>query len=417
MAVWPDPSATYAPVWNDRPVGLRAVIGRQRATQIWPIRVAPDLLDHVAGVGSERIVVVTGSEPVVLPRLTVVGSGDNFGGSQGRWAVVIDGTAATAAGGVVAGGFGVEAAKSFLAGEAAGRWWFVLACAAGLALVGLGLWLRSRARRQVRVGIVVTATDPRRGLARAQMLDQQAEIFSRSTCTVTFRTSIELPGDGVWDRQLVEALADETLVATTMAERLTPDATRVNLIPTMPLHVAFWFGARLGYTHAREVVVHAVRQADGAPAYFPATPLRAVESASEPLVVDRLVAVDGGDPTMAAIAMDLQGRGDQFFDQVAAACRQHHIGYLLRVRSGSSRLTEDTATFTGAVEQTCRAWREAPLPAAARTGRHVIFLSGPVAIAVALGARLASPEHGRWTAFTFDAASNTYEPFPAPASV
>ena len=347
----------------------------------------------------------------------MVGSADASGSSRGRWVVVTDGTASLTVGGTVAGGFGVEAAKSFLADERAGRWWFALAFVAGLALVALGLWLRSRARRQVRVGIVVTAMDARRGLARVQQLDQQAETFSRSTCTVTLKTCIELPGEGVWDRQLVDALADETLSATTMAERLTPDAVRINLIPTMPLHVAFWFGARLGYTHAREVVVHAIRQADGAPAYFPATSLRAVESSTEPLIVDRLEAIDEGDPSMIALALDLQGRGDQFFDQVVVACRQHGIGYILRLRSASSRLAEDRVTFTGVVEQTCRALREAPLPAGARTGRHAIFLSGPVAIAVALGARLASPEHGRWTAFTFDAASSAYEPFPAPASV
>lgn len=360
------------------------------------------------------MVVVTGPERPGSPRLTVVGSADTSGGSQGRWALVTDGTAPLTVGGTAAGGFGVEAAKSFLADELAGRWWFVLTFVAGLALVALGLWLRSRARRQVRVGIVVTATDARRVLARAQQLDQQAEAFSRSTCTLTLKTSIELPGDGVWDRQLVDALADETLSATTMAERLIPEAVRINLIPTMPLHVAFWFGARLGYTHAREVMVHAIRQADGAPAYFPAISLRAIDASAEPLTVDRLEAIDEGDPTKVALALDLQGRGDQFFDQVVAACRQHGIGYLLRLRNASSRLVEDSSTFSGVVEQTCRAWREAPLPAGARTGQHAIFLSGPVAIAVALGARLASPEHGRWTAFTFDAASNTYEPFPVP---
>lgn len=362
------------------------------------------------------MIAVTGSEPTASPRLTVVGSADASGGSQGRWAAISDGTAQVTVGGVAAGGFGVEAAKSFLADEPAGRWWFVLAAAAGLALVALGLWLRNRARRRVQVGIVVTAIDARRGSARGRQLDQQAETYSRSTCTVTLKTSVELPSDGVWDRQLVDALADETLLAATMAERLTPDAVQINLIPTMPLHVAFWFGARLGYTHAREIVVHAIRQADGAPAYFPATSLRAIDSGNEPLTGDRLEAVEDGDPTKVAVALDLQDRGDQFFDQVLAACRRHGIGYLLRLRSTSPRLAEDNATFTGVVEQACRAWREAPLPSGARMGRHAIFLSGPVAIAVALGARLASPEHGRWTAFTFDPAGNTYEPFPAPAS-
>lgn len=359
---------------------------------------------------------MTGLEGVDSPRLTVVGSSDASGGLHGWSAVFVDGTAAVAVGGVAAGGFGVEAAKSFLADEPAGRLWLVLAFVAALALLTFGLWLRRRARRQVRVGIVVTAVDARRGLARADQLEQQAETFSRSTCTVTLKARVELPGDGVWDRQLVDSLADETMSAATMAERLTPDAARINLIPTMPLHVAFWFGARLGYTHAREIMVHAIRQADAAPAYFPATTLRATGSGTEPLTVDRLEPIEDGDTRSAALALDLQGRGDQFFDQVMAACRQHGIGYLLRLRSASARLAEDSTTFTGVVEQTCRAWSETALPASARTGQHAIFLSGPVAIAVALGARLASPEHGRWTAFTFDAASNSYEPFPTSAS-
>jgi hypothetical protein len=214
----------------------------------------------------------------------------------------------------------------------------------------------------------------------------------------------------------VDLLADETLVATMMAERLTPDAARINLIPTMPLNAAFWFGARLGHTHAREVAVHAIRQADGSPPYFPATSLRAVESTVKPLVAERLKAVDGGDVSKVAIALDLQGFGDQFTDQVMAACRQHGIGYVLRLHSSTSRLAEDGETFSGVVEQTCHAWRTAALPAAARTGHHAIFLSGPVAIAVALGARLAAPERNKWTAFTFDTSTSSYEPFPPPSA-
>jgi hypothetical protein len=230
---------------------------------------------------------------------------------------------------------------------------------------------------------------------------------------VTLRAAASLSGDALDDRGLVDGLADETLSAVAMAERLTPDAARISLIPTMPLHAAFWFGARLGYTHAREICVHSIRQQDGAPAYFPAVALRDHDSGLAPLDVGHLESVDdGGDPAKVALALDLQARGDQFFDHVIATCRQYKIAYLLRMWSRTGRLREDNVTFTGAVEQICRAWRCAPLPSVARTGRHAIFLSGPVAIAVALGARLASPEHGRWTAFTFDAASNTYEPFP-----
>jgi hypothetical protein len=91
-------------------------------------------------------------------------------------------------------------------------------------------------------------------------------MFGRNIGAVTLKTGIELSGDGVRDRQLIDALVDETLFASTIAERLSPDAVRVNLIPIMPLHVAFWLGAGLGYTHAREIAVHSIRQADGAPA-------------------------------------------------------------------------------------------------------------------------------------------------------
>ncbi|GGL19455.1 hypothetical protein GCM10012284_62480 [Mangrovihabitans endophyticus] len=226
-----------------------------------------------------------------------------------------------------------------------------------------------------------------------------------------------MSGDGARDRDMIDLLADETLAAIMMAERLTPDASRINLIPTMPLNAAFWFGARLGYTHARAVTVHAIRQADGSPPYFPATSLRAMESTAEPLILERLEVVDGGDQSKVALALDLQGFGDQFCDQVLAACRQHRIGYMLRLRTTTACLTENSETFTGVVEQTCQAWRAAALPASARTGHHAIFLSGPVAIAVALGARLASPEKNKWTAFTFDSATSTYEPFPPTAAL
>ncbi|RDI17469.1 hypothetical protein [Lentzea flaviverrucosa] len=37
-------------------------------------------------------------------------------------------------------------------------------------------------------------------------------------------------------------------------------------------------------------------------------------------------------------------------------------------------------------------------------------------MAVALGARLAARDHGRWTAYAQDPANNTYEPFPSPCN-
>ncbi|MFV2096626.1 SAVED domain-containing protein [Micromonospora sp. LOL_013] len=365
------------------------------------------------------------------PGLTVFGSatgggragragrvGGGSGGDRGGWAgglraALSDGTAAVAVGGALAGGFGVEAAKSVMVGEAAGRWWFVVGCLAGVALLVAGFGLRERAYRQVQVGIVVTARDVGRGLARARQYEQQAEEFSRSTCAVTVATAVTLSGDPAVDKSRVEELADETFNALMLAQRLTPEATRVNLIPTMPLHLAFWFGARLGHTHSREVRVHAVRQADGSPPYFAATALRATESAATPLSAS-LEIVAGGDPSRAALALDLQGFGRQFADPVRETCRQHGIGHLLVLRSAGSLLAEDAATYTGVVEQARREWLAAALPSAARTGRYAVFLSGSVAISLALGARLAAPDPGRWTVFSFDRDTHSYQPFPLP---
>jgi hypothetical protein len=344
------------------------------------------------------------------PRLTVVSAS---GATKSRgWESVADGSAVGAVGGAVTAGFGVEAVKSFMIGELLGRWWFALGFLLGLALLWLSTRLRKRARRRVRVGIVVTARDSRRGSARVRLLEQRAESFSTTTCTVTLKTGIDLPTAGPWDVDVIAALADETLSAITMAEQLTPDAVRVNLIPTMPLHVAFWFGARLGYTHVREVAVHAICQGDGDPAYFPATSLRVVDTVDRPLYADQPRRLDDGDPTVVALAVDLQGRGDQFFEHVLAACRQHGVGLLVGLRTGAATLPETPAAFTAVVEQTAKVWRDTPLDHAARTGRYLIFLSGPVAIAVALGARLAAPNLRAWTALSFDPTTSAYEAFP-----
>ncbi|WP_283133827.1 SAVED domain-containing protein [Rhizohabitans arisaemae] len=355
-----------------------------------------------------------------IPRLTVVGSGNPPRESTRIAQAVKDGTAAIAGGGAVAGGFGVEAVKAVITGEKPGPWWFVAGCVLGLAFVALGFRLRSRATGNVEVGIVAAAADPRRVLDRYRLLTQQAETFGRNTCVMTLKTEIHLPDDGIWDREIVDALADQTLAAAALAEGVTPDATQTNLFPIMPLHVAFWFGARLGHTHAQRITAYATKGDDGTSSFFAANPLRVVESTVKPLAAEPLEPVEGGDPTKVALAVDLQGLGRSFSEQVKRTCRQDGIGYLIELRlmeSGSEKLTTDTETFSGVVEQICRTWRDAPLPSAARTGQHAIFLSGPASIAVALGARLASQQRGAWTAYTFDSRANTYEPLPAPPTL
>jgi hypothetical protein len=350
------------------------------------------------------------------PRLTVVGAGGQPVGAKGLRALGADGSAFIAVGGLVAGTFLTEAGKSVMTGEEPGRVWFVMAVIVGLVAMAVGFWLRHQARIGLRVGIIVNAVDVHRGRARAEQRDQQAERFSLGSAAVTLKAEIELSGDPVRDRELVDLLAEETLRATTIAERLAPDAAHVSVIPTMPLHVAFWLGARLGYTHAQHVAVHELRQDTGSPAFFAATSLRAVDVNAAPLTMERLEAVDGGDMTKAALALDLQNRGVQFRDAVVKACRERGIGWLLLLRNEHRMLKQDMKTFNEVISQTCNAWDAAPLPAGARTGHHAIFLSGPVAIAVALGARLAAPTPGQWTAYTFNPVANVYEPFPAPPS-
>ncbi|MFC4908499.1 hypothetical protein [Actinomadura gamaensis] len=351
------------------------------------------------------------SETVNAPTMTVVGGPSATPSAARRLAE--DGAVWSGLGGVLAGGFGIEAAKSFVTDQPAGRWWLVLGCLVGLALMGVGAWLRLRKSAKTQIGLVVTAADPVRGARRAELLDSKAVEYSREN-TVTVKTHLTLPATHPWPKEGIDALADETLAAAGIAERLVTGAARINVIPTMPLPAAFRFGARIGHTHPREIVVHAMRQQDGNPSYFPATSLRENPLTAEPLIAEPVESIEGGAPSRAALAVDLQNLGPDFVQPVRTACRRHGIGTLLLFRRKTAGPLDETAeTYTAVVEQICRAWRDAPLPSAARTGRHAAFLTGPVAISVALGARLANIQPDRWTAFVFDNTSNTYEPFPA----
>ncbi|WP_329088240.1 SAVED domain-containing protein [Actinomadura citrea] len=344
--------------------------------------------------------------------MTVIG-GPSATPSKAR-RVITDGAAWSGLGGVVAGGFGIEAVKSVMTHSPAGRWWFVLGCLVGLALMGGGAALRVRALAKTRIGLVVTASDSGRGASRAELLESKAVEYSQKTCAVTVQTHLKLPDAHPWPKESIDALADETIAAAGIAERLVSDAARINVIPTMPLPVGFRFGARIGHTHPREIIVHAVRQRDGSPSHFPATSLRESPLTAELLTVEQVEVIEGGDPTRAALAIDLQNLRADFVQPVRAACRAHGIGNLLILsRKTVGPLDEAAGTYTAIVEQICRAWRDAPFPANARTGRHAAFLTGPVAISIALGARLAHIQPDRWTAFTYDNASSTYEPFPA----
>ncbi|TDC87643.1 SAVED domain-containing protein [Actinomadura sp. 7K507] len=344
-----------------------------------------------------------------VPRLSVVGAGT--GGPSKAKRIITDGRGWIAVGSGAGTGFFVESVKSFATSDPDGRWWFVLGFVVGIALIAVGVGLERRRGSGARVGVVVTAGDPRNAV-KAVERDEAAETYSREHCTFVLKAHMWF-GEPPWTAAAVDALADETSAAVTTARRLTGEANRVDLVPTMPLPAAFRFGARLGHTHGSEIVVHAVRQRSQG-LFFPATVLRntatAASSAPPPLVVEGLETFDDGDPAVTALALDVQGHGARFTAPVRQACRQFGFGNLLLIRAPEEFLLENRETFTACVEQICRAWADAGLSDTARTGRYSAFLNGPVAISLAVGARLANNQPSRWTTYTFDDASSTYEP-------
>ncbi|MFI7524010.1 SAVED domain-containing protein [Nocardia salmonicida] len=324
--------------------------------------------------------------------------------------LIKDGTVVITAGSMITGGFLVESAKSIMAGETAGRTWFYIAFAVGVLLVVVGFVWRWSTQRRTQVGIVVVAADTP---SLARMREQQAEDFSTNEYVLTLKAAIDLPVDTARRVELMTQLVEETQHAIATADRLTPHAARVNVIATMRLHIAFWFGARIGHTHSRETAIFSLRQGNGTPAFFHATSLRTEQRrARSRLDVAVLETIAGGDSTRVALALDLQNFGDSFRDRVLDDCRARGFGALLMLRNPNETLPENKAVFTDVVDQVCRVWRETQLPAGARSGQHAIYLSGPVSIALALGARLAAADQGRWTPLSYNTVTGTYESFP-----
>jgi hypothetical protein len=341
------------------------------------------------------------------PVLSLIGGGHGERAPRLRRAVT-DGTVALAVGAAVLGGFGVEAVKSLVTDEAGGVVWWALA-SAGLVLVALGWWLRLRVERPARVGLVVVARDPRRDRAKADQLDDAARRYVTFPDRLGWRVATELAG-GASDAGLIDQVAGQVHAGVVAARTLAGAEARIDLVPIAPLHAAFRLGARLGHSHVTEVVVHAARRAP-AHGYFAAVPLAVRASSVSPLVAEPVEVLPGGDPNHVALALNLQGLAS-FLAMVRDECRQARIGRLLYLHS-TDHLASDERTFTGAVDQVCRAWRDVSLSDDARTGRHAIFLSGPVAISLALGARLAAADSSSWTAYTHDDATKRYEPMPA----
>ncbi|MDI2029509.1 SAVED domain-containing protein [Saccharopolyspora sp. TS4A08] len=330
--------------------------------------------------------------------------------SQGLQAVA-DGTLLITIGSLVAGGFLNELIKSLATRDSKGWWGFLLALLVGLLLVGIGLMQRHHTRRRTQVGVVPTIVDKSRNRVRAEVR-QEPELHSSNNFALTLRVSAELTGDNERDYQILQEVVAETRRAASLATELNSDTSKIHLIPTMPLPLGFFFGAHMNHSDPREFTVHSIRRSDGSPTYFPATTLRERRSRRDTLIVEDLQSFDEGDPAIAALAVDLQAQGDQFTHPVRQTCHDLGVGHLLHLKRTESTLPENMDTFSDTVEQIVKTWKQTQLPSEARRGRHVIFINGPVSISIALGARLAATDHGRWTAFGYDRDSATYRPFP-----
>ncbi|MDS1270704.1 SAVED domain-containing protein [Lipingzhangella sp. LS1_29] len=354
-----------------------------------------------------------------FPKVEVVPSGRSSSSDAGLKELFTRGDLWIGTGGAFTVAFAVEAVQSFVTGDPLWGWWSLALLAAGIGVGLWGWWLRGRFRSSQPVGVVMQVANPWRDSGEGDQRESNAREFGRKKCVLVAVTKIVFPEDRRTALLLVDQLVSHTRALKQVMENLSPGASRVELMPIMPLHAGFRAGARLGYTHSREVMVHSVKASDHQNPVFPAVPLRvpqhgAAAPSDLPLEADKQPrTIDGADPRRVALALDLQNRGEEFVEPVMEACRQYDFGSLVLVRTTTGWLPENQETFSGIVDTICDAWRQASLPEGAHTEQRAIFLSGPVAIAVALGARLATANHNSWTAFTFDSDNGSYEPFPS----
>jgi hypothetical protein len=213
----------------------------------------------------------------------------------------------------------------------------------------------------------------------------------------------------------VDQVARQVVQALNLAERIAQDVPGVALAPMMRLHMAFRLGARLGHTFPRELVLMDKRQDRGLEGFFPAVRLRADDPVAGQLDVSYTTIDDAGQDR-AALALDLQGFGQDFLAPVRVACQRYGYRHLLVIRTRGVRLdSRVNFAYQSVVDEICHVWRDnEELPASARNGARGIFLSGPPSIAVALGARLAY-QHDLWTPYRYVRREGEYRPLPPPA--
>ncbi|MGQ0838159.1 SAVED domain-containing protein [Actinokineospora sp.] len=339
--------------------------------------------------------------PLGSPELTLVRGAAPAAKTGSLSATATDGTLVIVLGTALGTAFGPETIKTFLTTNQDGRWGFATCFLIGVGLVLAGFLRRRTVTRNRSVAIVVTARDTGREPARGADLHDQAEAYC-GQFSITLRATTTLDSS---DRaQQVDELGELVMRAIHMARVLTPDAMRIHIVPTMRLTAAFRFGAYLGNANPTAVV----HQGDGAGAYFPAVTLRPTPKYRPMLTVHDAEPFPDGDADKMAIAVDLQGRGPDFMEPVRQECRNRRIGNVVLLSLDDATIPRDPDTFAAIVEQITDVSRSSGAAGTTR-GDRFIMLSGPVAISIGLGARLAAQQRTSWTPLSYNADATRYE--------
>jgi hypothetical protein len=330
--------------------------------------------------------------------------GKSIVGSRATWPrfPLTDGTAAAAIGLVVSIATILGWLTSFTSG------WLVWATLVVVAaLVGIYWWSRKRENRTERVRMIAVAEAPGRRPALSQRCQQEIEVCGPNERAVTLPKT-DLLGDVRRDIESMIRLAERVSLAAQIA-------SRVHLIPIMPLHAAFLLGAHIDAAYADKIDVFTIRKDAGEYSSALATSLRSVDSFAAPLQRERSKEIHVGSPTNVALAIDNEGDGADFFNNVGVACQENGVHMLHKLRSVSPTPPENQQICTTIVSQVVRAWQEISKSAHVPPLRNAIFLNGSPAVAVALGAQLAAADRSHWTVFGFDRVAATFEQYPVMA--
>lgn len=278
---------------------------------------------------------------------------------------------------------------------------FPLLAVLGVGTLGYGLHQQRKSSRRARTAVMVWVWDPG-GPAGGEGRIERAVAFSRSRHDLTLQVGIDLTG-GATDQALVEQVVARTSKAVEWADRLKAGAARVDLLPVMRLHLAFWLGASFGRAPVAPIALWQPRRGDDG--YYLATmlPPAGQPPSNENQADSPFTVCVESFPTVpavrAALAVSVWHRDKASDERIRAKCRALGVGQLLWLRSKADWQDPDTETVTTALDQVEREWT-ARLPAAA--AEYTVFLDAIVTLAIGIGARLAGTEPERWTALTRD---------------